>query len=58
MPDLKYYYSELKFGMKESLNAFLRAQNKNPEHIWSQIEDAIKTVVLSKEQSILDIVQR
>lgn len=55
---MKYYYKNLGFGMKESLNAFLRSQNKDPSTIWNQIEEAIRTVVLAKEPLILEVLNR
>lgn len=58
VPDLKYYYNTLGFGMKESLNAYLHAKKKNPMKIWEQIEDAIREVVLAKEQQIIQVVNR
>ncbi|XP_056636211.1 probable tubulin polyglutamylase ttll-15 isoform X2 [Diorhabda sublineata] len=58
VPDLDYYYNQLGFGMKDSLNAYLKAQGKDPNVIWTQIEDAIRTVVIAKEPAIVDVLQR
>ncbi|CAH0550539.1 unnamed protein product [Brassicogethes aeneus] len=58
LPDLDYYFNQLGFGMKESLNAYLRSRGKNPSVIWEQIEDAIRTIILDKEKHIADILQR
>ncbi|EFA07282.1 probable tubulin polyglutamylase ttll-15 [Tribolium castaneum] len=58
VPALDYYYNELGFGMRESLNAFLRAKGKNPQTIWDQIEDAIRILILNKEPKILDVVAK
>lgn len=58
VPALSYYYNELKFGMRESFNAYLRVKGKHPEYIWAQIEDSIRTVVLAKESKILEVVNR
>lgn len=58
VPALSYYYNELKFGMKESLNAYLRVKGKQPEQIWNQIEDSIRTMILAKESKILEVVNR
>lgn len=44
--------------MKESLNAFLRDKGQNPDKIWDQIEDSIRTIVLAKEHLLVDIVNR
>lgn len=58
VPALDYYYNKLGFGMRESLNAFLRAQGKDPSVIWDQIEDSIRTVVLAREPLIVDTLRR
>lgn len=58
VPSLKYYYNTLGFGMKESLNAYLRAKGKNPSVIWEQIEEAIRIVILNREPKIVEIVNR
>lgn len=58
MPSLDYYYNKLGFNMKESLNAFLRDKGQNPDKIWDQIEDSIRTIVLAKEHLLVDIVNR
>ena len=58
VPELKYYYNTLKFGMKESLNAHLRSNNLNPDLIWDKIEDAIRIVMLDKEPKIAELLNR
>ncbi|XP_017776537.1 PREDICTED: tubulin polyglutamylase TTLL6 [Nicrophorus vespilloides] len=58
VPGLQYYYNELGFGMRDSLNAYLLAEGKDPSVIWSQIEDAIRIAVLAKEPLINDVVKR
>ncbi|KAJ8924058.1 hypothetical protein NQ315_006835 [Exocentrus adspersus] len=58
VPALDYYYNELGFGMKESLNAFVRSQGKDPNVIWDQIEESIRTLMLAKESLITDVVKR
>ncbi|XP_050514072.1 probable tubulin polyglutamylase ttll-15 isoform X1 [Diabrotica virgifera virgifera] len=58
IPALDYYYNELGFGMRDSLNAYLKSLGKDPSTIWKQIEDAIRTVVLAKEAAIVDVLQR
>ncbi|GJQ66397.1 hypothetical protein Trydic_g4417 [Trypoxylus dichotomus] len=58
VPDLDYYYNTLGFGMKESLNAYLRKKGKNPKIIWQQIEEALKIVILDKEPKIADVVKK
>ncbi|KAJ8926545.1 hypothetical protein NQ314_021084, partial [Rhamnusium bicolor] len=58
VPALDYYYNELGFGMRDSLNAYLQAQGKNPAVIWEQIEDSIRTVIIAKEPLITDVLKR
>ncbi|KAI4468322.1 hypothetical protein MML48_2g00009199 [Holotrichia oblita] len=58
VPGLKYYYNTLGFGMKESLNAYIRAEGKNPNVIWEQIIEAISIVTLNKESKIVDVVRK
>ncbi|KRT81500.1 hypothetical protein AMK59_5558, partial [Oryctes borbonicus] len=58
VPDLHYYYNTLGFGMKESLNVYLRKKEKNPTTIWQQIEEAIRIVTLNKEPKIVDVVKK
>lgn len=58
VPGLDYYYNTLGLGMKESLNAYLRSKKNDPVKIWEQIEDAIRTVVLAKEQQIVEVMNR
>ncbi|KAL3278856.1 hypothetical protein HHI36_016376 [Cryptolaemus montrouzieri] len=58
VPSLEYYYNELGFGMKESLNAYLRSKKKDPSKIWNQIEDSLRLTILAKEQNILNVVNK
>lgn len=58
VPDLGDYYNKLGFGMKDSLNAYLKSKGKDPETIWDQINHAIRIVCLAKEQKIADILKR
>lgn len=58
VPALDYYYNELGFGMKESLNAYLRSRGQDPSFIWNQIEEAIRTIILAKESQIVNILHR
>ncbi|KAF2901432.1 hypothetical protein ILUMI_04756 [Ignelater luminosus] len=53
VPEIEYFYNTLGFNMKESLNAYLRSKNKNPDVIWEQIEDSLRIVGLAKEQHII-----
>lgn len=58
VPDLAYYYDTLKFSMKESLNAFLRSEKKNPDVVWDQIEDALRVVLLANEPKLIEVTER
>lgn len=58
VPGLKSYYNTLGFGMKESLNAYIRSENKDPNVIWDQIEDSIRTVFLNKEELLINSANR
>ncbi|XP_060532084.1 probable tubulin polyglutamylase ttll-15 [Cylas formicarius] len=58
LPALDYYYNELGFGMKESLNAHLRSKGKDPSKIWNQIEAAIRAIILAKEPYMADILNK
>lgn len=58
VPGLDYYYNDLGFGMRDSLNSYLTAKGKSPELIWKQIEDSIRIAILSKEKLIGDITNR
>ncbi|XP_045460809.1 probable tubulin polyglutamylase ttll-15 [Harmonia axyridis] len=58
VPSLEYYYNELGFGMKESLNAYLKSKGKDPTRIWDQIEDSLRITILAKEQQILSVVNK
>ncbi|CAH1999100.1 unnamed protein product [Acanthoscelides obtectus] len=58
IPDLDYLYNTLGFNMKESLNAYLESIGENPTFVWTQIEDAIRTVVLDKEKYIVDVLKK
>lgn len=52
VPSLKYYYNKLGFSMKDSFNAYLKTLGKNSEIVWERIEEAIKEVILMKENDI------
>lgn len=56
VPSLSPYYNGLGFGMKDSFDAYMRSKNRDPSVIWSQVEDAIRSAILSKEQFLADVV--
>ncbi|CAG2118952.1 unnamed protein product, partial [Medioppia subpectinata] len=53
MPSLRKYFIDLNLNMKESFNAYLRSLGKDPNFVWKQIEDSIKTVYYAKEEQML-----
>ena len=52
IPSLVKYHVQHKFTFKESLNAYLRAQNKQPEEIWEKMYDTIRQVFQVKINDI------
>ncbi|CAL7950012.1 unnamed protein product [Xylocopa violacea] len=58
VPSLKTYYTKLKFSMKDSFDAYVRSQGKDPEKIWNGVREAIKEITLSKENHIKEAVHR
>lgn len=58
VPSLKKLYTELGFSMRESFDAYVRSQGKDPQVMWEKIEDALRNVILNKEESIINIVNR
>ncbi|XP_053673253.1 probable tubulin polyglutamylase ttll-15 [Anopheles nili] len=49
VPSLKQYYSKYGFGMKDSFDAYIKANGRDPSVIWEQVEDAIRLLILKKE---------
>ncbi|KAL7012256.1 hypothetical protein ACKWTF_014719 [Chironomus riparius] len=43
------------YTFRDAINGFLTKQNKNVDTFWKNIEDAIRTTVVSKEKSFLDL---
>ncbi|MCL4123589.1 UNVERIFIED_CONTAM: hypothetical protein GTU68_056073, partial [Idotea baltica] len=52
VPSLRHFYNEQKLGMKNSFNLWLKNQKKNPRVIWNQVEESIRRVFLSNEDSM------
>ncbi|XP_042205513.1 probable tubulin polyglutamylase ttll-15 [Homarus americanus] len=53
VPSLQQYYKDYGFGMKRSFDAWLRAQDKDPEVIWDSVRDAIRNVFYGKETALI-----
>ncbi|XP_003395797.2 probable tubulin polyglutamylase ttll-15 [Bombus terrestris] len=58
VPSLKHYYTKLKFSMKDSFDAYVRMQAKDPEKVWSGVREAIREITLSKEIYIREAIKR
>lgn len=57
IPSLAKPYTELGYGMKDVFDGYLRSKGRDPDHIWRQVEDAIRLAVLSKERHIVEAVR-
>lgn len=57
VPSLAPFYNGLGFGMKDSFDAYLRSKQRDPSEIWLQVEDAIRSLILSKEHHIINAVR-
>lgn len=53
VPSLATYYNDLGFGMKRSFDAWLRAQDKNPNLVWDSVRDTIRRVFQDKETALI-----
>lgn len=58
VPSLKKLYDEFGYSMKDSFDAYVRMQGKNPKTIWEQIDDSIMEICLKKEKQISNILER
>ncbi|GLH07195.1 Uncharacterized protein GBIM_12709 [Gryllus bimaculatus] len=52
VPSLKKYYVDKGFSMKDTFNAFVESQGKDPSTIWTQVNEAIRNIYLQKESKI------
>lgn len=50
--ELGMYYNN-SYTYKDAFNSFLEGQGHDPYNVWSQVEDCIRSVVLSKEYSFI-----
>ena len=51
VPTLARLYSDLGFTFKETLNSHIRSLGKDPQKLWSDIEDVIRFVLPEKGRS-------
>lgn len=58
VPSLAPFYNGLRFGMKDSFDAYVRSKNRDPSVIWEQVEEAIRAILLNKEKHIVNAVKR
>merc|ERR1712071_708372 len=58
MPSMKQYYQEMGFGMKESFNAYLKSLNRNAEEVWRQVDEALRSPLLSREMALMAAASR
>lgn len=45
---MKKYFVDASMNMKQTLNAYLRSLGKDPDKVWMQIEDSIRSVYVAK----------
>lgn len=58
IPALERYH-ELGFGMKAAFDAYIRHDlKKDPDLIWQSVEDAIVSIILQKEQKLIEAVKQ
>lgn len=58
VPSLKNYYVNLGFSMKETFDAYAKSKGQNPDKVWDNIHEAIRSIVLSKEKEIAEYSNR
>ncbi|XP_043255676.1 probable tubulin polyglutamylase ttll-15 isoform X1 [Colletes gigas] len=58
IPSLKQYYTNLGFSMKDTFDAYVRSQGKDPEKVWRSAFEAIKEIALLKENHIKEAAKR
>ncbi|XP_053986178.1 probable tubulin polyglutamylase ttll-15 [Hylaeus volcanicus] len=58
VPSLKHYYTKLGFSMKDTFDAYVRSQGKDPEKVWRAAHEAIKEIMLLKEGHIKEAAKR
>ncbi|XP_054716877.1 probable tubulin polyglutamylase ttll-15 [Uloborus diversus] len=58
VPDLKFYYSELNYTAKESLNAYVQSKGKSYRRMWTQIHAAVRDVYFKAEEPMKKLAMR
>lgn len=56
VPSLATFYNGFGFGMKDSFDAYLKTKGRDPSKVWLQVEDAIRSAILSKEHHLANAV--
>lgn len=54
--EVKPFFKNLGFGLRESFNAYLRSIGHDPQTIWTQIEEIIRYTLYMYEQDIINAV--
>lgn len=57
VPALQKYYKKQGFGMRDSFDAYVRSQDKDPIVIWERAEDAIRSILVKTEKQLLPFLQ-
>ncbi|XP_017855999.1 PREDICTED: tubulin polyglutamylase TTLL4 [Drosophila arizonae] len=58
VPSLRKYYNSYGGSMRASFEAYVRDQAMDPSKIWPQVENIIRTTILSKEEDLIDSLRR
>jgi tubulin monoglycylase TTLL15 len=58
VPSLKNYYKNYGFSMKESFDSYVRSQGKDPQKMWDDCFEAIRSIILQKEYQIRQVLKR
>lgn len=56
VPSLSPFYNGLKFGMKDTFDAYMHSMGRDSSGIWLQVDDAIREAILNKSHHIVNIV--
>lgn len=54
---LSFYYNN-SYTYKESMNVYFNKRGYDMSHVWRQVEDCIRSIVVSKEESFIMFVSR
>lgn len=57
VPSLAPFYNGLRFGMKDSFDAYIKSKRRDPSVIWPQVEEAIRLAIIAKEKHLVEAVR-